>query len=64
MDGIREALFAKFGKIPLLDTYRQMAIRQQKAKNWTEAIRWARRGLSLYGQDAARSEAVDDLKSA
>jgi hypothetical protein len=62
MDGIREALFGKFGKIPLLDTYRQMAIRQQRAKNWTEAIRWAKRGLSLYGQDAARSEAVDDLK--
>ena len=62
MDGIREALFAKFGTVPLLDTYRQMAIRQQKAKNWTEAIRWAQRGLRLYGQDAARPEAVDDLK--
>lgn len=63
MEGIREAMFAKFGKVPLLDTYRQMAIRQQKAKNWTEAIRWAQRGLSLYGQDAARPEAVDDLKN-
>ena len=62
MDGIREALFAKFGKVPLLDTYRQMAVRQQKAKNWTYAIRWAERGLSLYGQDAARPEAVEDLK--
>jgi hypothetical protein len=62
MDGIREALFAKLGKVPLLDTYRQMAIRQQKAKKWTEAVWWAQRGLSLYGQDAARPEAVDDLK--
>jgi hypothetical protein len=33
MDGIRETLFEKFGKVPLLDTYRQMAVRQQKAKN-------------------------------
>jgi tetratricopeptide (TPR) repeat protein len=62
MGRIREALFAKFGKVPLLDTYRQMAVRQQKAKNWTDAIRWAQRGLSLYGQDAARPEAVEDLK--
>jgi tetratricopeptide (TPR) repeat protein len=62
MDGIREALYTKFGKVPLLDSYRQMAVRQQKAKNWTDAIRWAQRGLNLYGQDAARPEAVDDLK--
>jgi hypothetical protein len=62
MDGIRDALLAKFGKVPLLDTYRQMAIRQQKAKDWTRAIWWAERGLSLYGQNAARPEAVDDLE--
>jgi hypothetical protein len=63
MDGIRVALMAKFGKIPLLETYKQMAIRHQKAKNWTEAIRWARRGLTLYADDAARPEAVEDLKN-
>ena len=62
MDGIREALLAKFGVIPLLDTYRQMAVRQQKAKNWTEALRWSQRGLVLYGEDAARPEAVEDLR--
>lgn len=62
MDGIREALLAKFGIVPLLDTYRQMAVRQQKAKNWTEALRWSRRGLALYGEDAARPEAVEDLR--
>jgi hypothetical protein len=62
MDRIRDALLAKFGKVPLLETYRQMAVRQQKAKNWPEAIWWAERGLSLYEQNAARPEAVDDLK--
>ena len=62
MDGIREALLAKFGKVPLLDTYRQMAIRHQKAKHWDDAIWWAKRGLSLYGQQAARPDAVDDLE--
>jgi tetratricopeptide (TPR) repeat protein len=62
MDGIRDALLSKFGKVPLLETYRQMAVRQQKAKNWAEALRWAERGLALYGDSAARPEAVDDLK--
>lgn len=61
MDGIRDALFAKFGKVPLLETYTQMAIRQQKAKNWPEALRWARRGIELYGEAPARPEAVEDL---
>lgn len=32
MEGICAAFMAKWGKIPLLDTYRQMAIRQQKKK--------------------------------
>jgi hypothetical protein len=62
MDGIREALWAKFGRVPLLDTYRQMAIRHQKVKNWNAAIWWAKRGLNLYGQQAARPEAVEDLE--
>jgi hypothetical protein len=61
MDGIRDALFLKFGKVPLLQTYTQMAIRQQKAKNWTEATRWAERGIALYGETPARPEAVADL---
>jgi hypothetical protein len=63
MDGIRVALLAKFGKVPLLETYTQMTIRQQKAKSWAEAIRWASRGVELYGNDAARVEAVEDLRS-
>lgn len=62
MDGIRDALLAKFDKIPLLETYRQMAIRQQKAKKWPDAIWWAERGLALYAQGAALPEAIEDLE--
>lgn len=62
MDGIRDALVSKFGKVPALETYTQMAIRQQKAKNWQEAISWARRGIALYGDIPARPEVVDDLR--
>ena len=61
MDGIRAALLAKFGKVPVLETYRQMAIRQQKIKDWQQAIWWTERGLALYGEQAARPESVDDL---
>jgi hypothetical protein len=39
-----------------------MVIRQQKAKKWSDAIRWAERGIALYGAHAARPEAVEDLK--
>jgi hypothetical protein len=63
MDGIRDALLAKFGEVPVLETYRQMAIRQQKVKNWQRAIWWAERGLALYGEQAARPESVDDLRN-
>lgn len=62
MDGIRDALLTKFGVVPVLDTYRQMSIRQQKAKNWPLAAWWAKRGLDLYADRAARPEAVDDLR--
>jgi hypothetical protein len=46
---------------PLLDTYRQMAIRQQKQRDWEACKWWAERGLALYGERAAREEAVEDL---
>jgi rubrerythrin len=62
MDVIRNALLHKFGKVPLLDTYRQMSIRQQKARNWAEALHWAERGLALYGDNAARPEFAEDLR--
>ncbi|WP_157987510.1 HIRAN domain-containing protein [Jiangella endophytica] len=61
MDVIRAAFMAKWGKVPLLATYRQMAIRLQKQKDWTACVRWTERGLELYGDDAAREEAVEDL---
>jgi hypothetical protein len=61
MDRICEAFMAKWRKIPLLDTYRQMAIRQQKKRDWEACKWWAERGLSLYGERAAREEAVEDL---
>ena len=61
MESICAAFMAKWGKIPLLDTYRQMAVRQQKKKDWQACKWWAERGLALYGQRAAREEAVEDL---
>jgi predicted Zn-ribbon and HTH transcriptional regulator len=41
--------------------YRQAAIRCQKAKRWQDAREWARRGLDVYGEQAARPEVVEDL---
>ena len=61
MDGIRAAFMAKWGRLPVLETYRQMAIRQQKAKNFEQALWWAERGIAIYGTDCARPEALDDL---
>jgi hypothetical protein len=63
VNGLRDALFAKFGSIPLIDTYRQAAIRTQKARDWEASLRWAQRGLDVYGEDAARPEAVEDLRN-
>ena len=59
---IREACIEKWDKVPLLETYRQMAIRQQKAHDFEQALWWAERGIAVYGSDAARPEAVEDLK--
>jgi hypothetical protein len=62
MDGIRQACLAKWGTVPLLETYRQMAIRQQKTHAYSQALWWAERGLAIYGNDCARPEAVQDLR--
>jgi hypothetical protein len=62
MDSIRVAFMAKWGRVPVLELYRQMAIRQQKAKNFEQALWWAERGLAIYGTDCARAEAVADLQ--
>jgi predicted Zn-ribbon and HTH transcriptional regulator len=61
MEVICQAFMAKWGKVPLLDMYRQMAIRQQKLKDWEACRWWSERGLALYGNNAAREEAVEDL---
>lgn len=61
MDTIRQAFMIKWGKVPLLETYRQMAIRQQKKKDRQTCLWWAERGLALYGETAAREDAVEDL---
>lgn len=39
-----------------------MAIRQQKARNFEQALWWAERGIAIYGTDGARPEAVEDLQ--
>lgn len=62
MDGMREAFLTKWGKVPLLETYRQMAIREQKAKHYQQALWWAERGIAIYGDDCARPEALEDLR--
>lgn len=61
METICQAFLVKWGKVPLLETYRQMAIRQQKRKDWQACLWWTERGLALYGSSAAREDAVEDL---
>ena len=63
MDMIRPALLDKFGTIPLLETYKQQAIRQQKAREFESGVRWAERGIELYGDDAADPSWVQDLET-
>ena len=62
MDGIREAFIAGWGTIPLLELYRQMAVRQQKARDYRHALWWAERGMALYGAQAATPEGIEDLR--
>jgi hypothetical protein len=61
MATIAPALYSRFGKLPVLDTYRQACIRQQKAKNWPAAKWWAERGLAVYGPQAGVEGVVEDL---
>lgn len=63
MTAIRPALMEKFGRIPLLETYKQACIRQTKAKNFTNALSWAERGLEIYGDDAYDVAWVEDLQT-
>jgi hypothetical protein len=61
MGDIVSALVGKFGVVPLLTTYRQAAIRHQKAKDLQSALWWAERGIALYGENPAKSEMLLDL---
>jgi hypothetical protein len=61
MSVLRPALVSKFGVVPVIELYRQAAIRCQKAKRWEAAREWAQRGLDIYGEQAARPEVVEDL---
>lgn len=62
MTQIRSALMSMWGVVPYLPTYKQMAIRQQKAQNFANALWWAERGVSIYGSDAGREDSVTDLE--
>jgi hypothetical protein len=62
MENIRQAFMTEWGEVPFLEIYRQMAIRQQKAGDFGQALWWAERGIAVYGGDAARPEAVEDLR--
>ena len=62
MVAIRPALVEKFGGVPVIEMYRQAAIRCQKAKLWDVARDWASRGIAVYGEDAVRPEVVADLR--
>ena len=62
MSLIRPALVERFDAVPVIEMYRQAAIRCQKAGRWEVAREWARRGVDLYGDQAARPGIVDDLQ--
>jgi hypothetical protein len=62
MDGIRGAFISEWRSVPLLELYRQMAVRQQKAHQYGQALWWAERGMALYGAQAATPEGIEDLR--
>lgn len=59
---IRAALIAKWGALPLLQTYRQAGIRQSKAGNLAGTVDWCERGIAMYGEDAFSQGWVLDLE--
>lgn len=61
METILPLLSELLDGIPLLDTYRQSCIRHQHAKDWTQALWWAERGLTCYGDRALNHEWPDYL---
>jgi predicted Zn-ribbon and HTH transcriptional regulator len=61
MHVLRPALVELLGGVPVIEMYKQAAIRHQKAHDWQAALRWAEAGLQVYGTEALRREFVDDL---
>jgi hypothetical protein len=61
MDAIRPALIATFGGLPLLEVYKQSAIRHQKRQDIQRAMWWAQRGLEVYGTEGINPEFAADL---
>ena len=58
MDAIRPALIAMFDGLPLLEVWLRHG---PQAHDWEPALRWARRGLAVYGEDALDLDNVTDL---
>jgi hypothetical protein len=61
MATIRPALLKKFEAVPLIEMYKQASIRFGKARDYPRMLEWAKRGLVVYGDSAARQEDVADL---
>lgn len=61
MDAIRVALIEVLGGVPLLEIYRQAAIRHEHDHDHETALWWAERGLAVYGERALSPEWTDDL---
>jgi hypothetical protein len=61
MDGMRAVFMEKWGRVPRLALYRQMAIRKSKVRDYDGELWWAERGLAVYGDDAVHEAAVEDL---
>lgn len=60
---IRPAILTFFGGVPLLPTYKQMAILKSKSGEHASADSWCRRGLEIYGGAAMESEGTTDLSN-
>jgi hypothetical protein len=63
MPSLRAALITELGGVPLLETYKQMCVRQQKAHDWERVIDWANRGIMVYGANAIDEAFINDLRS-
>ena len=63
MASIRPALVAKFGGVPLIETYPFAAKSHAKAGDYAKARWWADRGLAVYDDQAIRPDAVEDLQT-